>query len=37
MTTDTELKPMAPPAMIGFSTIPIPASTPAATGISAVL
>src|SRR2546427_1112278 len=37
ITTDTELKPIAAPAMIGFSTIPIPAKTPAAIGMSAVL
>ncbi len=37
ITTDTELKPIAAPATIGFSTIPIPASTPAAIGMSAVL
>src|SRR5213083_1905854 len=37
ITTDTELKPIAAPAMIGFSTIPIPANTPAAIGMSAVL
>src|SRR3989441_1071321 len=32
ITTGTELKPMAAPAMIGFSTIPIPAQIPAAIG-----
>src|SRR5712692_2202506 len=37
ITTDTELKPMAAPAMIGLSTIPMPANTPAAIGMSAVL
>src|SRR2546428_12123976 len=37
ITTDTELKPIAAPAMIGFNTIPIPAKMPAAMGMSAVL
>ncbi len=42
ITTDTELKPIAAPAMIGFRTIFRPSSapvarTPAATGIRAVL
>src|SRR6266487_538186 len=37
ITTETELKPIAAPAMIGFRTIPTPASTPAAIGMRAVL
>ena len=37
MTTETELKPIAAPAMIGFSTMPIPARTPAASGMRAAL